>query len=90
MFTGEVASKSEAYAKIINPFHTNRLLGYLKNHGGKLITGGNGDPVKCRIDPTIIVNPRKDSDLYKNEVFGPILKIQTFSNIDDVIKDING
>lgn len=39
--------------------------------------------------PTVILNPLKSSDLYNNEVFGPIMKVNTFRNIDEVINEIN-
>lgn len=62
---------------------------YLKDHGGKLICGGKADIDNCKIEPTIILNPSKDSQLYNNEVFGPIMKISTFTSIDSVIEEIN-
>jgi len=89
MFTGEYASEVKSYGKIINSFHTNWILGYLKNHGGKVILGGKGDPDTCKIEPTIVLNPSKDSELYNNEVFGPILKVTTFKVFDDVITEMN-
>jgi hypothetical protein len=40
------------------------------------------------MEPTVVLNPPKDSALYKNEVFGPIMKISTYTNYDDVIREI--
>lgn len=88
MFTGENATNHKSYAKIINEFHLNRVSGYLDNHGGKLVCGGIEKDGK-RIMPTVILNPLKSSDLYNNEVFGPIMKVNTFRNIDEVINEIN-
>jgi aldehyde dehydrogenase (NAD+) len=38
------------------------------------------------IPPTIIENPRLDSRLMTEEIFGPILPIVTMRNIDEGIK----
>lgn len=89
MFTSETAEGAQAYGKIINEFHLKRIKGYLENHGGKLICGGHADEKTLKLDPTIVLNPNKDSKLYNNEVFGPIMKVTTFTSIDSVIYDIN-
>ncbi len=39
--------------------------------------------------PTIILNPTDDMEIMKNEIFGPILPVKTYSNFNDTIKYIN-
>lgn len=36
-----------------------------------------------------MVNPKKDSELARNEVFGPIMKIFTYDSFDNLIDEIN-
>ena len=51
-------------AKIINKFHAERILGYFKNHGGEVIYGNCAyDEKELKIERTIVLNPKKDSDL---------------------------
>lgn len=66
-----------------------RVVGYLKDHGGKIILGGDFNLDERYIAPTLIDEPRKDSKVANNEVFGPISIIYGFDNIDDVINEIN-
>ena len=40
------------------------------------------------LERTVILNPKKDSKLSLNEVFGPILKIYSYNSIDEVISEI--
>ena len=42
-----------------------------------------------KIPPTLILNPSDDMDVMKNEIFGPILPVMTYSNLDETIKYIN-
>lgn len=89
MFLSEEAKECEAYGKLIDQRHAELVLSYLENHGGEVIVGGKGDPSKHFVEPTIVKNPSKDSALYKNEVFGPIMKILTYTSFDDVVTAIN-
>ena len=61
----------------------------MENHGGRLITGGNVNVETCWVEPTVILNPSSTSALYNNEVFGPIMKVKSFTAIDEVIYEIN-
>ena len=36
-----------------------------------------------------MIDPAKDSPLMKDEIFGPILPILSYSNIEEAIKHIN-
>lgn len=37
------------------------------------------------VEPTIVLNPSKDSDMMKNEIFGPILPVVEYKSIDEAI-----
>jgi aldehyde dehydrogenase (NAD+) len=71
------------YTRIITEFHTQRLINLLddNSHGGKIILGGKHDLKNRYIEPTIIMNPKKNCQLMKEEIFGPILPILTFTDI---------
>lgn len=68
------------YGKIINKRHYQRLLKLLENQN--IVLGGFGDGEK--IAPTIIDNVNFDNVLMKEEIFGPILPIITFKDIEEV------
>lgn len=70
------------YGKIINQFHIERLEKLLKdNHGGKVLYGGTIKKEKRFISPTVIEEPRRDSKMMQEEIFGPILPIFYYSNL---------
>jgi aldehyde dehydrogenase (NAD+) len=48
---------------IINKFHTERIKKLIETSGGQIICGGKVDVEKRHVEPTIILEPRKDSQL---------------------------
>ena len=79
---GEKPIKSESYGKIISDKHILRLKKLIKNQ--KIFHGGKIDREKKYFEPTIIINPDLDSELMKNEIFGPILPLVTYDNINEI------
>jgi aldehyde dehydrogenase (NAD+) len=59
------------------------------NHGGDIIYGGSSDVKERYIEPTIITDPKLDSQLMQEEIFGPIMPVIKFTDIDYVIQFIN-
>jgi aldehyde dehydrogenase (NAD+) len=51
-----------------------------------LLTGGVRKGEKgCFVEPTIFLNPAKDNSCYKDEIFGPVLVVNTFKTEEEVI-----
>lgn len=74
---------------MINEFHTQRVADLLKNTGGEIVFGGDVDVKQKYIQPTIVRNPKDSSALMQEEIFGPVLPILEFEDINEVIKLIN-
>ncbi len=51
--------------------------------GAKIILGGKR--TGALLEPTVIVDVRRDADMVVNESFGPLAPIMTFKDIDDAI-----
>ena len=85
-FWGEDAKESYDYGKIINEKHFNRLLKYLDN--GELLMGGQTDPSRLFIAPTILINVALDSPVMEEEIFGPILPVCVFKTMEDALRII--
>jgi acyl-CoA reductase-like NAD-dependent aldehyde dehydrogenase len=67
-----------------------RIEKYLKdNHKGTILYGGSIKRENRFITPTVIENPDKESLLMKDEIFGPILPFFYYTNLDQVIGEIN-
>lgn len=68
------------------------VLGFIEagKSEGKLLVGGERKGDKgAFVTPAIFLNPGKDSKIYKEEVFGPVLSILTFDTEEEAIKLAN-
>jgi aldehyde dehydrogenase (NAD+) len=61
----------------------------IETSGGEIVFGGKANTSVKHIEPTIILNPSKDSHLLEEEIFGPVLPILTYKNFDEVVDYIN-
>ena len=85
-FYGENPLNSPDYGKIINLKEFNRLSNIIDEN--KLYFGGEKNEEKLKISPTILTDITWDDNVMKREIFGPILPILTYTNINDVLKII--
>ena len=74
------------YGKIINEKHFNRLIDLIDEN--KVIFGGKTSFDKLKIEPTILHNVSWEDKVMQDEIFGPILPILTFENLDEIIEII--
>ncbi|MBI3366891.1 MAG: aldehyde dehydrogenase family protein, partial [Burkholderiales bacterium] len=59
--------------------------------GAKLLWGGATHPFGAQyFAPTLLTNVAQDSEIVQNEVFGPVLTLQTFASDDEAIALANG
>ena len=64
-----------------------------KSEGGNIEIGGNRilkSSGGFYMEPTIISSVKQDTEVFQNEVFGPILTVTAFSDEDEAIKLANG
>lgn len=88
-FLGDDPKASPDFARIVNDGHLRRLSGYLENHGGEMVTGGDVDPDQRFVAPTIINDPDPESALMTEEIFGPILPVLAVESLDDAVEFVN-
>lgn len=77
--------ENNEYPKIISEHAFNRLVGLLDKQD--IIFGGEYQKSSLKIAPTLVYidNVDNDNPLLTEEIFGPILPIQTFSNLNQEI-----
>lgn len=80
-FFGDDPSQSYNYGKIINQKQFNRLVNYLQQ--GNIVHGGKYNADQLYIEPTIIEQLQPDSQLMKEEIFGPIVPIIPFNTAEE-------
>ncbi len=81
------ALENSDYGKIINKKHFDRILGLVDEN--KVIHGGESDAELLKIEPTVMDNVTWDDKVMGEEIFGPIMPVLEFENIDAVIKTVN-
>lgn len=80
-FYGNDAAKEEGYGRIINEKQFNRIVQYLSD--GTIVYGGKYDAASLYIEPTILDGVLVDSNIMRDEIFGPILPILSFNTMDE-------
>lgn len=86
-FYGENPQQSEDYPRIVNNRNFNRLKSMLKNED--IVIGGTTDEADLYISPTVINEPSLDSEVMKDEIFGPIFPIISYETEQDLDRIIN-
>ena len=79
-------------AHVVNERHTQRIKGLLDDaaaKGANTIIGGEVSEQDCFVQPTLLDNVAADSRILNEEIFGPLLPIITYTEIQTVIDKIN-
>ena len=84
---GEDVQKSPDYVRMVNEREFDRVLSYINNE--KIYFGGKSDKSDLYIEPTILDGVTFDDDVMVGEIFGPIMPIIEFNNLDMIIDEIN-
>jgi len=86
-FYGEDPQKSVSFARIISKQHTQRLSKLFSQ--GEVVCGGKFDVEDKYISPTVLRNVDLESELMKDEIFGPVLPIIVVDNMDAAIEFVS-
>jgi aldehyde dehydrogenase (NAD+) len=79
---GENPELSPDFTRIINTKNWERLINLIAPE--KVILGGQSNKENCYLAPTLIVEPGLDSEIMKEEIFGPLLPIISYKNTIDL------
>jgi aldehyde dehydrogenase (NAD+) len=77
-------------AKIVNDHHARRLAGLLddaKAKGAKVLSGGSAQG--RAIEPTLLDAITPEMEIDREEIFGPVLPVMTYDDIEIVLARIN-
>ncbi|UOB17705.1 aldehyde dehydrogenase [Abyssalbus ytuae] len=87
---GTEPKKSQDFPRIINKKNFDRLAKMLENE--TIVLGGITDESEFYISPTIIDEPKPDSEVMKDEIFGPILPVISYTSeehLEEIITSYN-
>lgn len=86
-FYGEDAAQSPDYGRIINERQFDRLATFINN--GEIVAGGKTNRNERYISPTILDKVSWEAPVMEDEIFGPILPVLEYSNLEEAINKIN-
>lgn len=89
---GKGAEESPDYGRIVNERHFNRLTELVvdaANKGAVVAIGGENNPKENFIEPTVLTKVTDSMMVMEDEIFGPILPIMDYEDLDQALSFIN-
>ena len=92
---GNPLEKATVMGAIVDKTQMDTVLRYIdsgRKEGAKLLAGGEAaEPVKggCYVLPTIFDGVKNDMTIAREEIFGPVLSVLSFTDAADVVKQAN-
>lgn len=85
-FYGDDPQQSPDYGRIVSERHWNRLMGLLDS--SKVAVGGTGEREDLYLAPTIMENVSWEDQVMQEEIFGPILPVLDYQDLDATLRNI--
>lgn len=92
MFFNGNKINNDVYGKIINKKQFDRLSGLINNavkDGARLAWGGEVDEKELTINPTVLTAVGAENVIMQEEIFGPILPLVKYKNLQKAIEFVN-
>jgi len=83
--------KTDNIAQIVNSQNFNRVKGLLTDavaNGARVAAGGKLEEANLTVQPTMLTDVTPNMKILQEEIFGPVLPVMTYENIDEVIEYI--
>jgi aldehyde dehydrogenase (NAD+) len=93
---GDPADPATSVQPMITADHWQRVQGYIRKgleEGAELVTGGLGKPAGLEagnfVKPTLFAHVRNDMTIAQEEIFGPVLALITYRDVDEAVSIAN-
>lgn len=83
---GKEPLENPDYPKMINEKHYSRVMRLISRE--KITCGGYGNPETFQITPTVLEDVSWDAPIMQEEIFGPVLPVLTYRNLDEALDKI--
>ncbi|UOQ85360.1 aldehyde dehydrogenase [Gracilibacillus salinarum] len=83
---GEHPLHNDDFVRIVHEKHFDRLASFLPN--GTTILGGKTDRNHLKIEPTLLTDITWEDEIMQDEIFGPVLPILSYQQLDEVVTGI--
>ena len=81
------ALDNQGYVRMVNRKHFDRVMGLIDP--AKVVFGGKGDPETLKIQPTVLDNVSPEDPVMGEEIFGPVLPVLTFDQVEEALDFVN-
>lgn len=88
----DLGASGEHYGRIVNERHHQRVTGLLDDalqRGARVAVGGSTDATQNYVSPTVLADVDPASKLMQEEIFGPLLPVMSYRELDEVLEFIN-
>lgn len=79
--------RNNSFTRIVSDKHFDRLQSYLNN--GTVHIGGGSNRDSLMIEPTVLTEVTPEDPVMQDEIFGPILPVLEYQELEQVLTDIN-
>jgi len=92
---GDPLDQATNMGAIVDSIQLNTVIGFIesgKSEGAQLLAGGNQTRVESGgyyIEPTLFNNVKNSMKIAREEIFGPVLSIFTFTDLNEAIQEAN-
>lgn len=85
------------YTSVVNERHFERINNYVEEARGNGVEVVEINPAEedfrqqpaNKIPPTLVINPPEDSAIMQEEIFGPVLAVKSYAQLDETISYVN-
>ncbi|MBR1659070.1 MAG: aldehyde dehydrogenase [Oscillospiraceae bacterium] len=84
---GDEPFRNSEYGRMVNRKHYDRVMGLIDP--AKTVYGGQGDPQRLQIAPTVMTGVSFDDAVMGQEIFGPVLPVIDIERAEDAVALVN-
>jgi acyl-CoA reductase-like NAD-dependent aldehyde dehydrogenase len=87
---GDPKEEDTFIGPVISEGDAERLVAWVEEAvagGARVLCGGGRDGVM--VEPTVVEDPPEDSQLYREEAFGPVVTVSRFEDFDEALRQVN-
>ncbi len=96
MQPGDPLDPKTRFGSLVSEQQMQTVLGYIekgRSEGAQLVAGGNRSPFGngkgCFVEPTVFDNVGNEMTIAQEEIFGPVLAVIPFDEVDDAMRIAN-
>ncbi|MGN7228021.1 aldehyde dehydrogenase family protein [Dietzia maris] len=93
---GDPMDETTTHGPLVTEVQKTAVLAHIRravDQGGRLITGSDTGPATRErgyfVDPTVIVDLPENADAVRDEIFGPVVVVQPYRDVEDAVRIAN-